>query len=547
MTDTCPVCNETMRIPAYHPAELFSHAERHKTTPEELWLKAKGETPMLCMCGCNVRTAWVSWWSGYNDFIIGHNAYIHSGAYDKETEERLTQSRGSNWRNKESMWKGRTKDTDVQVAARAEATSKGWKEKIDSGYVVWIKGQTAETHAGVARGAEQLRQMYASGELVPHMKGLTKDTSDVVRRMAEKVSITHRDKGLRKRLDDIKRLKAEEVQQRIESNSTLRVIIESLTSYQSDAVPNILVECTQCNHRFSSSLRKLQYGRCFNCDPSGSKGQQDVANWFRSVGAVITTNDRTQLNGQELDIFVPAHMFAVEFNGLYWHSLLYKSSTYHEQKTQLSRAAGIALFHVFNDEWSERRSIVESMFMHRMNMTATKIGARKCTVVELDVQQRRSFFEANHIDGDTASKVAWGLMFGDRIVAALSLRSPFHKKHAASLEIARFCCVLNTNVNGALGRLTSVASRYAKEIGVNALLSYVDTRLGSTGKAWETAGWSRTGETTPRFWWTNDKQRFNRFRYKADKKRGMTEAQVAEEAGVVKIYGCKNLIFTRMC
>lgn len=547
LSDVCPICNETIRIPTNNPSDLYSHAEQHGKTPEEMWLLTKDAQPQKCKCGCEANAAWNGWWSGYNDFIIGHNAYIHCGAYNEETEAKLAMSRGSNWRGKESMWLGRTKDIDVRTKARGVATSKGWKRKIDSGYVVWAAGQTAETHAGIARAAKTRKAKFASGELIPHMKGKNKNNSEVVREMAEKISLAHKDKNLRKRLDDMKRLNAEDVQKRIETGSTLRVLVDSLVGYHSDAVPNILVECTQCKERFTSSLRRLQHGRCYKCDPSGSRGQQDVANWFRSLGVLISTCDRAVLKGQELDVFAPAHGLAVEFNGLHWHSILYKSSMYHDQKSQMCEASGNALVHIFDDEWREKRSIVESMLKHKMNMTLTKIGARKCTVVELNSPRRHEFFEANHIDGDTAAKITWGLVNEGRIVAAMSLRSPFHKKHSSSLEVARFCCSTNTNVNGALGRLTSIAKKHAKNSGITSLLSYIDTRFGTTGASWTTAGWTKEGETTPRFWWTNGLKRFNRFKFKASKSRGMSEAQVADEANVVKIYGCRNVIFATRC
>jgi hypothetical protein len=46
--------------------------------------------------------------------------------------------------------------------------------------------------------------------------------------------------------------------------------------------------------------------------------------------------------------------------------------------------------------------------------------------------------------------------------------------------------------------------------------------------------------TSNRFWWTDFNSRFNRFKYRADKKREMTEAMVAEEANVFKIWCCAN-------
>ena len=37
----------------------------------------------------------------------------------------------------------------------------------------------------------------------------------------------------------------------------------------------------------------------------------------------------------ELDIYIPSHNLAIEFDGLYWHSEIHKPSNYHLNKTEL--------------------------------------------------------------------------------------------------------------------------------------------------------------------------------------------------------------------
>ena len=83
---------------------------------------------------------------------------------------------------------------------------------------------------------------------------------------------------------------------------------------------------------------------------------------------------------------------------------------------------------------------------------------------------------------------------------------------------------------------------YAKEKELEGLITYVDTRHG-TGDSYKKAGFTVFGKTTQRFWWTDFRNRFDRFSIRADKSRGMTEAEVAKEAGVTRIYGCQNIVF----
>jgi hypothetical protein len=72
---------------------------------------------------------------------------------------------------------------------------------------------------------------------------------------------------------------------------------------------------------------------------------------LKSLNIDIIDSERELLNGLELDIYIPSHNLAIEFNGLYWHNELHKDKKYHLNKTELCEAKGIQLIHVFEDEW----------------------------------------------------------------------------------------------------------------------------------------------------------------------------------------------------
>ena len=83
---------------------------------------------------------------------------------------------------------------------------------------------------------------------------------------------------------------------------------------------------------------------------------------------------------------------------------------------------------------------------------------------------------------------------------------------------------------------------HKKNVNVSSLMTYVDSRVG-IGDGYLRAGWKFEKTTSAsRFWWTDFHHRYDRFKYKADKSRCMTQQQIADEAGVVPIYGCTNSI-----
>ena len=103
----------------------------------------------------------------------------------------------------------------------------------------------------------------------------------------------------------------------------------------------------------------------------------------------------------------------------------------------------------------------------------------------------------------------------------------------------------DTSVPGALSRLSRHALAYAKAQGKRGLMTYVDRRIGS-GKGYLAAGFKQVRTTSPRFWWTDFHDRFNRFAVRANKASGLTQRQASEAAGVVEIWGCPNIVFELM-
>jgi hypothetical protein len=548
----CPLCGfSSKRITTIHEHFL----EQHNISAEDLYIQ-QNPNAEKCHCGCGEKTKFVNYKQGFSKFILGHNANIYS-SYDEETAKQIALTRGSNWRGT-SMWKGKTKETDEKVANRAAKTKVTRKRLMDEGeIVIWNKGLTKETDERLAKYAEDLKQQFATGVKIPWAKGLSKTTDERIAIMAQKVSETHKTIELREKLDKLKRLSEEDVLNKLSlyDANKFEIIDFDVNQYQTTATPNIQVKCKTCNEISYASLigLSLQHYHCRTCDPAGSLGQRQVADFVKELNANYTFNDRSKIMGEhsrglELDIFVPENNFAIEYNGLYWHCELHKTSEYHQNKTNMCNDIGIKLFHVFSDEWldSNKQLIIKSMLRQRLHCIKNKIFARKTQIVQLTSKQKQMFFKHNHIDGDVTSQIAFGLKYNDDIVMAISLRKPFHKKYSQYIEVARVATKLDTVVVGGLSKLTQHIKDYVKNnTTYTNILTYVDTRHGhNDDNTWEKLGWKLAEETPPRFWWTNYLERFNRFKYKADKKTGLSEKEVAKQAGVYKIFGCKNLIYT---
>lgn len=538
-TIMCPLCDhfESKRLTSFE-----NHlATKHEITAQRLWNQVNNG-PVKCACGCGQETKWNGWWKGYSTVINGHNASIYK-VMDFESAKEVSRKRSESLKGKTGWSKGLTKETDYRIKERAEATGRGRKERFEEGSIkIWNKGLTSVDDLRITKIKENLKNKFAIGEIIPWAKGLTKESDDRIKSISQKVSLKMKQKQIRERLDHLKRLPHDEIKGRIEKTGQLKVI-GGLENYINDAQKIIVVECNGCGKQFQGSLRSLQRGKCFSCSPGGSAAQEELAKWIESLGFVVTRNIRKTLNGLELDIFIESKKIAIEYNGLYWHSHVNKTQGYHNNKTLSAEQAGVKLMHVFEDEWRDRRNIIQSMISSRLGISQTTIAARKCTVRQLTKAERKTFFEENHADGDVTSVNSWGLINDEgQIVYGISVRKPFHKKHHG-IEIARCCPKLNHNVPGGLSRLMKYVKKWSNENGYKKIVTYVDHRWGGTGNGYKHAGFKEISKTPPRFWWTDFENRYNRFKFKADSSEGLTEAQVAESAGVVKIWGCENFVF----
>lgn len=559
--DVCPVCGKNFAIK--HADE---HAKIHGVSGEELWLKKHVDVePKMCGCGCGKRTKWNGWKNGYNTtFIRGHASSIWS-AFSPERAKEISEKRKASLRGKQSWAKGLTKETDERVAERAKRTAEGIRRSYENGRTSWNNGLTKETDERISKLAERVKHEFETGHRIQWAKGLTeltderlkKKNDDLRRKYATgELSVWHKDSSVQ---DDPRiakcranrdpgwsaklRISNEEIEKRLEMNYNIR--LERIENYKNSGSSSLWMNCTSCDWFDKVSLNFAENDRCPKCTPVGSKLQHNVADWIdNELKFKVMRNARGFLGRRELDIYVPERMLGIELNGLYWHSEeAGKDNQYHDDKARKCSALGIRLLHFFEDEWYHKQPIVKSIIKNVLLNENERVMARKCELVKLASSEKKTFFSCNHLEGDVQSSVAFGLKFNGEIVQAVSCRTPQHKKYKDSLEIARSCSRLNTTVVGGLSRLMTAVKRHAQNNGYANLLTYVDQRFG-IGKGYELCGFELLKTTTPRFWWTDYHKRYNRFKFKADKSTGRSEAQVAAESGVVKIWGCSNRLYS---
>lgn len=270
---------------------------------------------------------------------------------------------------------------------------------------------------------------------------------------------------------------------------------------------------------------------------SFSKGEKEIFEFIKSFyeGNVIE-NDRCLIKPKELDIYIPDKRVAIEFNGVYWHSL--QDKTYHLDKTKACESKGVRLIHIFNNDWYTKRAICESIIKAALGKYNRRIYARECICQKIDSETYRSFLKNNHLQGSVNSSLRLGLYYKGELVQVAGWGKSRFKKD--EVELHRMCTLLNTQVIGGFSKLIKHSS-------LTSFVSYVDRSL-YDGRGYLSSGFKLIDETPPSYFYFKNKK-FNRITLQKHKLKNLIvnyDSSLTEEENLVlnnfvKVYDCGNL------
>lgn len=264
-----------------------------------------------------------------------------------------------------------------------------------------------------------------------------------------------------------------------------------------------------------------------------SQPEAALADFVDALGVESVRGSRKVIPGhQELDIYIPERNFAIEFNGNYWHSEDKVGRDYHHAKWLACKEQGIQLLQIWEDQWGDRRAVVEQMIARKVLGSKTPgIGARKTVVVDLDRATSDAFLEPMHIQGGATGGYYIGLVHEDALVAV----GVFKRRGDGATELIRYASTLT--VQGGL-------SKMMKRIGPGRYVTFADHCV-SDGGLYERTGWTKDSEIKPDYRYLVDGARLHKFNYRLARFRrdpgllwedGLTERQLADLNGLSRIW-----------
>lgn len=255
-----------------------------------------------------------------------------------------------------------------------------------------------------------------------------------------------------------------------------------------DWTTRIKIKCLDCNMDFHSKPQNhLNNGYCPYCKVSS--GQRLIFDAFIDYDPVL--NDRTALDGLEIDVFLPKHKVGIEYHGRYWHSFDHLESKEqkfrHQTKALAAISKGIKLYQIFDYEWENQKQLLKSMISHSINKSY-RIYARKCEVTIESNNSLQQFLNNNHLQGFRNASINLGLRHLGKLVGCMTF-----SRYQDGYEIIRLAFQNRICVIGGASKLFK---HFLKSYKPKVVYTFADLRI-SSGLVYTQLGFTQISYTEP--------------------------------------------------
>jgi hypothetical protein len=192
--------------------------------------------------------------------------------------------------------------------------------------------------------------------------------------------------------------------------------LDNVVSGNTLSVEKVRTRCPACGnyefHRIGNiidySINKIKsIPLCFKCLRSlvTSKYEDEIANYISTFyNGECIRNSREIISPYELDLYYPDISIAVEFNGDYWHSNIFKDKDYHYNKFKKCRDIGITLISIFESQWNSINSLIKDYIRDLFNNKNNNLSFLKegymnnnYPALNISIDENESYVELNYL------------------------------------------------------------------------------------------------------------------------------------------------------
>lgn len=249
-------------------------------------------------------------------------------------------------------------------------------------------------------------------------------------------------------------------------------------------------------------------------------------------GSTVLSDDHTILpSGKELDIVVPDHHLAIEFNDIFSHSeqavferrAKPRPHSYHANKTREASSQGYQLIHVWEDDWLHRHDLVLRALAHRLHtvdrlpdvlpdinpLACQRLYARNLTARRVHGGVARRFWQDNHLQGPVHCTVNVGLYDQDGVLRALLGVGRKNHGSRVSLPTGTWDIQRYTTLGVIVGGFTKLLAHAETLVHVDTWTSWSDNDI-SDGGMYRAAGFTVDKRQAPSYSYVGRKTKWER-------------------------------------
>lgn len=243
-------------------------------------------------------------------------------------------------------------------------------------------------------------------------------------------------------------------------------------------------------------------------DKRESEAEKQIRRFLEENGIEYIHNTYNIVPPKEIDIYIPDANVAIEYNGVYWHSDVYKDKWFHQEKSVGCMDKDILLIHVYEDQWVEpsTREIIKEKILQKCGQSnKQKVFARKCKVVDVEPVVARHFYLETHIQGYNDSKYNYGLEYNGELIACVS----FKKKQGYNntFDLVRYATKQNV-----VGGFSKLLKHFQRNVSWETIETFASLDY-SHGGVYEKTGFENCGITEPNYYYFKGLTRFSRNKF----------------------------------
>ncbi len=267
-----------------------------------------------------------------------------------------------------------------------------------------------------------------------------------------------------------------------------------------------------------------------------SRVSKECINLYQSVVKVFPDAELSVwdiIQNQELDIWIPSKRLAIEYHGLWWHSMavLDPSAAFKDYKKYRScKDKNIRLLQIYSDDWSNRRKTITDM-LGRLAKPKDAERVYKLRAREISGDRVRAFLDVHHyLSGHKATGTLYVGLFSNKTLYAVSV----FKRVGNTVEWIRHA--FRTGYR-AWNPASLCLKFLMEELDPARVVSFSDNRL-HTGKTYQSIGFRNDGQTCQSYEYTDGRRRVHKKRFRVAA--GLNEEAEAASQGWYRVYDSRK-------